>query len=458
MIDLDTLIRKADPARDLAVPEVDPVEIGRLAGRPRRARRRLIEGAAAGAAVAVTVGVALIVLLAGHDRAALPTGGNSATPGAARPLTRILAVLRRPQTPADRATESIFHPGMFQGQNPDLSLVRLAVVTAWGDKVVLAPENGHRYDTLGIYLVSSSASSGSRATANQIQAGHAWTGVGPTSGPSGHWRGIRLIVVVPDGVAKVAVLLAPEPRSGSASGSGAQAPMRASTVTVPVHNNIASVQVKQYCCGDFPVMRWYASDGRLIKVTGDPTGSVQRPSAPGGPAVNLPPGVVTVAQLRQPDGTPFSLTLQRILFQHRQYLCLAVAEGPSNEQQCHGPLPLPDRPLVAVEGFPTVCKPHPAQLVWGLALTNVSVALRSGGREYVATRRSIPAALRARGNLFYVWARSAPDSLVARDANGKAVETYPINSASLPVFAALCKHQTTSGQGSTVQQIPANQP
>jgi hypothetical protein len=146
--------------------------------------------------------------------------------------------------------------------------------------------------------------------------------------------------------------------------------------------------------------------------------------------------VVTVAQLREPDGRPFALTLQRIRFQGRQYVCLADTQ---NGQRCVGPVPLPNRPLVAViPGEPTVCKPRPAQLVWGLALNDVSVALRSGGRERVATRRSIPAALKARGNIFYVWARSAPDSLVARNANGRLVETYPINTASVPAFVALC--------------------
>jgi hypothetical protein len=448
------LIREADPARDLAVPEVDPAEIGRLSGRPQLSRRKLIDAAAGGAAVAVALGVAVIVLLAvGHNRASMKTGGNSTIAAAARPLTRMLAVLRRPQTPADRAVESMLH-----GQNLELSLVRLAAATPWGERVVLAPEKGHPYDTLGIYVTSSSGFSASRAASDQVEAGHAWTGEGPGSGPSGHWRGIRLIVVVPDGVAKVAFLLAPEQHFGSVSGWTAYAPLNSSTVTVPVHNNIAFVQVEQYCCGELPVMRWYAPDGRLIKVTGNPTGAVVKPPVPGGPAINLPPGVVTVAQLREPDGTPFSLTLQRIRFESRQYVCLAVTQGPGTASRCDGPLPLPDRPLVAVMGDPTACKPHPAQLVWGLALTNVSVALRSGGGEHVATRRSIPAQLRARGNVFYVWAHSAPDSLVARNANGRAVETYPINTASMPVFATLCEHQPASGQASTLPQIQTNQP
>jgi hypothetical protein len=218
--------------------------------------------------VAVALGVALMFLLGGgHNGASLKTGGNSTTPAAARPLTRLLAVLRRPQTPADRAAVP-----NFLDQNLDLSLVRLAAVAPWGERVVLAPVKGHPYDTLGIYVMSGSSGGRVMATGSQIEAGHAWSWEGSGRGRSARWR---LIVVVPDGVAKVAFLLAPEQHFGSASGLSAFPPRHSPTVTVPVHNNIAFVQVKQYCCGHFPVMRWYAPDGRLIKMTGNPTGSVQ---------------------------------------------------------------------------------------------------------------------------------------------------------------------------------------
>jgi hypothetical protein len=157
-------------------------------------------------------------------------------------------------------------------------------------------------------------------------------------------------------------------------------------------------------------------------------------------AINLPPGVVTVLRSRVPDGQPFRLTLQRIRFEGRQYVCLYVYEGRGAGGKCEGPLPLPDRPLVAVMSDPTVCKPRPAQLLWGLALTDVSVALRAGGHERTAARRSIPAALDARGDLFFIWARSAPDSLIARNRNGIVVARYTVNSGRVPVFASFCLH------------------
>jgi hypothetical protein len=168
------------------------------------------------------------------------------------------------------------------------------------------------------------------------------------------------------------------------------------------------------------------------------------PLATSSPVINLPPGVVTVLQSSLPNGQPFRLTLQRIRFQGREYVCLAASESGGTTQQC-APLPLPDRPLVAVMSYPTVCSPRPAQLVWGLALTDVTVALRVGGHDLTAARRSIPAALHARGNLFFIWARSAPDSLIARNRSGKVVATHPINSGSVPVFASYCRHHPSLG-------------
>ena len=159
----------------------------------------------------------------------------------------------------------------------------------------------------------------------------------------------------------------------------------------------------------------------------------------GPPAINLPPGVVTMMRQRPAHVTPFAVTLQRILFQGRQYVCLAVTQGPGTSSQCRGPLPLPDKPLVAVETFPTICRPRPAELIWGLALKDVAVELRYPGRSVIAERKPIPAGLHARGTFFYVWARSAPDSLVARSKTGKLEQTYLLSGGHALPFDAICK-------------------
>lgn len=159
----------------------------------------------------------------------------------------------------------------------------------------------------------------------------------------------------------------------------------------------------------------------------------------GPPAINLPPGVVTMLRQRPPHGTPFAVTLQRILFQRRQYVCFAVRQGPGTSSQCRGPLPLPNKPLVAVESFPTICKPRPAELVWGLALKDVRVELQYSDRSVIAARKPIPAGLHARGTFFYVWASSAPNSLIARSKTGRLEETYALRGGHALPFGAVCK-------------------
>lgn len=429
MTDLDSLIREADPARELIVPQVDPAEIRRLAGRPRRSRRRLLDVLAAGVAATIALAVALVVLLAGsHGRPSPAPAAGPSAPAAARPLTRILRVLRRPQTAADRAAESAIRWG-----RPQLSLVRLAATTPWGERVILAPERAGPSDTL--MLIGSFPAPGRLETSvvdglsvSQIEAGQAWSAADPGT----FWlrQGIPMVMVVPDGVARVTFVRTAGP-----------------AVTVRVRDNVAFADLTRFCCGVYPVTRWYAPDGRLLKVTGvRRTTPTRGTHSLGPPAINLPPGVVTVARLRLPNGAPFSLTLQRIRFERRQYLCLAVIQGSGTSQACQNPLPLPDRPLVAVMADPAACKPHPVQLVWGLALTDSTVALRAGGRDQVAVRRSIPPQLRARGNVFYVWARSAPDSLLAKTASGKVVETLPINATHVLVSKWACKQLANGGQ------------
>lgn len=155
---------------------------------------------------------------------------------------------------------------------------------------------------------------------------------------------------------------------------------------------------------------------------------------PGAPAINVSPGVVTVARLRTPDGRPFSLTLQRICFQGAEYLCENVVQLDGSGGDCLGPVPLEKKPLISMTGDPSGCTPRQYQLVWGIAQRNVSVALVSPTGEQAATRRPIPNALRAPGDLYHVWAYAAPDHLIARNAKGKIVESDPINDTARPYF------------------------
>jgi hypothetical protein len=169
--------------------------------------------------------------------------------------------------------------------DPVLSLVRLAAVTPWGQQLVLVPQKARHHDTLAL-LVSGGLAPGSSPqaiagyggvtgiTPAAVEAGEGALSLVPASGSAHASDKTSLFMVVPDGVAKVSFVVPPKRASGSVSGWAAYAPLKSPSVTVPVHNNVAYVQLHQFCCGGVPATRWYASDGRLIKVTGtSPTAS-----------------------------------------------------------------------------------------------------------------------------------------------------------------------------------------
>jgi hypothetical protein len=185
-------------------------------------------------------------------------------------------VLRRPQTKAD------LDPALLQelGQRsisplaalrtPVRSLIRLAAVTPWGDKVFLVPfkrpsrpqiaklparlrrrvarwlaRAGH-----GLKLGLFAGGGGCCDTTAHIEAAGSWI----SGGPSPNW----LVLVVPDGIARVTVSPAPT-----------QADEHPQAITAAVHNNVAAFEVQQ------PVedlyidkMVWYSPSGSIVKRIG----------------------------------------------------------------------------------------------------------------------------------------------------------------------------------------------
>ena len=75
-----------------------------------------------------------------------------------------------------------------------------------------------------------------------------------------------VILVVPDGVAKVLFVL---PRQSAGANQGAPVYTHSLKVAAPVHNNIAAVQVDRSCCAPHQPMIWYAVDGHEIKRIGN---------------------------------------------------------------------------------------------------------------------------------------------------------------------------------------------
>jgi hypothetical protein len=263
----------------------------RRAGGPARRYRPTLNGIAAAVLVAVTVavGAGALILLGGHKRPA--TTPAAAVPGRQQ-LIDILGVLRRPQRKADRP------PWLQRSLRPvlvapvphgtaELSLARYATTTPWGERLYFVPIKpptakqlavlAHRYpqiirnllppsrqvEMLGVFSRQSGSGGGSVA---DIEAGNDLQVEGAGRGFAGGSTQSRLIVVVPDGVARVEFVL---PRQSSPSSFGGPVYAQSLSVSVPVHGNVGAVQVDRECCNGAPPMIWYGADGHVIKRIGN---------------------------------------------------------------------------------------------------------------------------------------------------------------------------------------------
>jgi hypothetical protein len=235
--------------------------------RPARRRRPL------GAFVAVVLsGLAVVValgaLVALHGR----TPSSPAKPQAPaasyasrQQLIDTLAVLRRPQVPADlRILSQVTHLPPFVG-TPDRSLIRLASTTPWGEKLYFVPTRavtaGRRLELLSVF---SRQGGGGGVPAALIDSGQE---IGTEGG--GGIRGTRVTLVVPDGVAKVDFVL---PRQPFPNQYGAPIYPDSLNVTAPVHGNVAAVRVDRNIAPGTLPMIWYAPDGHVVKRIGNLAG------------------------------------------------------------------------------------------------------------------------------------------------------------------------------------------
>ena len=232
--------------------------------KPTRRRRLPAPGATVtvfAAAFALAIAAVAIITLGHRSQTPAPPPSATVAP-AARALVSELAILRRRQTSADLNSPNLSRflqlhgpsdPRRQRGQ-PIRSLIRLAAVTSWGERVYLVPflaPNGTT--TLGLV-----ANGGSCCV---TAAGIASNGMGSLSGgPSGN----QVVVVVPDGVAKVAILL---PRQGI---PGEPAYKHTLAITVPVHNNVAAFQSTRYA-DDIGLnhMIWYGTTGQIVRRIGN---------------------------------------------------------------------------------------------------------------------------------------------------------------------------------------------
>jgi hypothetical protein len=296
-------LRRDNPVPEMPPPPAIAAVLARLDGEPPaspsggrapdsgRSRAGTAAALLASAAVAIAIAVGALVLL--HGGAKPAPAGKPANTTVGR-LVDILGVLRRPQTSADRAlpAELVGMRGEIMSVNvgtPDLQLARLATVAPWGQKVFIAPmlpltaariaRFKHQYPrlarifdqrqpqkvTLGLFGNTESDFS----SVADIEAGKDTTFGGANFDGlrlDGFAPPLRIVMVIPDGVAKVAFLL---PRQAY---PGAIVYPASETITVPVHNNIAAFETDRYIDEDHwgqVGMVWYAPSGAVVRRSGD---------------------------------------------------------------------------------------------------------------------------------------------------------------------------------------------
>ena len=275
----------------IAALERELVAAARRRAEKPHAKRRISPGGlantlATAVVVAITLAIAAgaLILLGGHERATV----TSAVAGRQQ-LIDIIGTLRRPQTKADlnrRLISQLDRPFLLQGK-ADLPLVRFATTTPWGERVYLVPMKPptaqqiarfvhqtnapaqvtarirERGETLGVF---NNGGGGGSASAADIEAGDSLLTEGAGRSFAGGSTQTRLILVVPDGVAKVVFVV---PRQSAGVENGAPIYRHGLHVAVTVQNNVAAVQVPRGCCNGRPPMIWYAPDGQVVKRIGD---------------------------------------------------------------------------------------------------------------------------------------------------------------------------------------------
>ncbi len=310
------------------------------ARRRGRTPRRLNAGtlaSVAAAAVAVAVAAGALLLLGGRSR---PTSPATAKPSGLHQLTDILGVLRRPQTKTDlrilRQSRLLSSPGiLINSGKVDVASARLATITPWGSRVLVAlmyseakskataSHLPRALDPRTGLLVEADHGSSCCGTARSIEAAGAVSLDGAGRSFAGGSAAIRVYAVVPDGVAKVAFYSPAQ----SVPAGGPTYP-HSLTVTVPVHGNVAAVELHRECC-NIPLMVWYGADGQVIKRVGNFAAAShrQRPPQPSPPtalsraALRNPatPNPVTVTPAFGPPSTVFAARF-RILINDADYL------------------------------------------------------------------------------------------------------------------------------------------
>jgi hypothetical protein len=255
---------------------------------------------AIGVAVAIAVAVLALTAIRHAPTRVKPTSPAKQAPGR-EALLSVLGVLRRPQVPADLSGRVIQrflrNRPPFGGGTVERGLIRRAMIAPWGSPIYVVPETPTGWTAYAPAPSSSTSTSvftlkregvdvedaaggGCCATASAITQYGDLSTEGAGRSFAGGSAQTRLVLLVPDGVAKVAFVL---PRQVDRTDPTAPVYRRALTVTAAVRDNIVAVQVPHEIAGGRPAMIWYAPDGHVLKRLGNPAAAsrVVSPPKPG---------------------------------------------------------------------------------------------------------------------------------------------------------------------------------
>jgi len=244
--------------------------------------------AACAAAVAIAIAAIAVVFLGGHRPTSASGGGR--TYSARQQLIDNLSVLRRPQTKADRQPNmlgvySIPHlPPQIRKHFgiPDWPLVRAVSIPALGAKVAIIPVRlAGTGASEGLDIALRSQIAGLGASGPVSVATFLARGISDTDYQGTRAGGTLAVIVVPDGVARVA--LGPFRPSPGPTPLGATINLNGLKATASVHDNLAALIIgavqaqarRRRRPHEPPVgavagvpatvrMTWLAADGKVI--------------------------------------------------------------------------------------------------------------------------------------------------------------------------------------------------
>jgi len=173
------------------------------------------------------------------------------------------------------------------------------------------------------------------------------------------------------------------------------------------------------------------------------------------PVYQLPPGHITLAEARTPQG-PLTIALHRIRYFGHVSLCVSETDAKGGSDQSCANYPIGSKSNQNIGHAPVwwttdllmLCrKPH-FQVVSGVVLRRgITAWLRTPAGVSRMPTAAVPKAFGVAGGLLYATITTAPDSVTLRDAKGRTV--YAASVVPLTSFPSLgCAGPTGAGETS----------